>query len=198
MEVDKKLFFHFLDMTILNSFLLLTSCGAKMTHRDFRLALVRNLIEDAGSLRRPLGRPAGPDRKVSRLEVNFSNHWPVRSSRVNCRTCSARGIRKRVQIKCKECDMSLCIGECFKVYHKNVKLWRIEECWDVSEPQNISPNNYVQESCTYCAVSFAEWYTTAPECAKPRVWVLRRIDTGILMPSIWVFHRIKVKLHMVS
>jgi hypothetical protein len=67
----KKPFFHFLDMTILNSFLLLTSCGAKMTHRDFRLALVQNLIEDAGSLprpRRPLGRPAGPDKKVNRLE----------------------------------------------------------------------------------------------------------------------------------
>jgi hypothetical protein len=79
-----------------------------MTHRDFRLALVQNLIEDAGSLprpRRPLGRPAGPDKKVSRLEVNFSNHWPVHSSRVNCRTCSTRGIRKRVQIKCKECDV---------------------------------------------------------------------------------------------
>jgi hypothetical protein len=60
MEVDKKTFFHFLDMTILNSFLLLTSCGAIITHRDFRLALVRNLIEDAGSLphpRHPLGRP---------------------------------------------------------------------------------------------------------------------------------------------
>jgi hypothetical protein len=110
MEVDKKTFFHFLDMTILNSFLLLTSCGAKMTHRDFRLALVRNLIEDAGSLPRPLGRPAGPDKNVSRLEVNFSNHWPVHSSRVNCRTCSARGIRKRMQIKCKECDVGLCTG----------------------------------------------------------------------------------------
>jgi hypothetical protein len=157
--VDKKLFFHFLDMTTLNSFLLLTSCGAKMTHRDFRLALVRNLIEDAGSLpspRRPLGRPAGLDKKVSRLEVNFSNHWPVHSSRVNCRTCSARGIRKRVQIKCKECDVGLCIGECFEAYHKKFKLRHNEECWDASEPQNISPNRYIQESCTYCAVSFAE------------------------------------------
>jgi hypothetical protein len=109
----KKLFFHFLDMTILSSFLLLTSCSAKMTHRDFQLALVQNLIEDAGSLprpHRPLGRPAGPDKKVSQFEVNFSNHWPVHSSRVNCRTCSARGIRKRVQIKCKECEVGLCTG----------------------------------------------------------------------------------------
>jgi hypothetical protein len=125
MEVGKKKLFHYLDMTILNSFLLLTSYGAKMTHRDFRLALMWNLNEDAGSLPRPrcpLGRPAGPDKKVSRLEVNFNNHWPVHSSSVNCHACSARGIRKRVQIKCKECDVGLCIGECFIAYHKKFKL----------------------------------------------------------------------------
>jgi len=40
-----KLFFHFLDLTVLNSWTPLSSCGAKYTHRDFRLLLVRNLIE---------------------------------------------------------------------------------------------------------------------------------------------------------
>jgi hypothetical protein len=43
-----KLFFHLLDLTVLNSWILLSSCGAKYTHRDFRLLLVRNLIEEAG------------------------------------------------------------------------------------------------------------------------------------------------------
>ena len=37
-----KLFFHFLGLTVLNSWILLSSCGAKYTHRDFRL-LVRKL-----------------------------------------------------------------------------------------------------------------------------------------------------------
>ena len=32
----------------LNSWILLSSCGAKCTHRDFRFLLVRNLIEEAG------------------------------------------------------------------------------------------------------------------------------------------------------
>ena len=40
-----KLFFHLLDLTVLNNCILLSSCGAKCTHRDFRLLLVRNLIE---------------------------------------------------------------------------------------------------------------------------------------------------------
>jgi hypothetical protein len=32
----KKLFFHLLDMTILNAYLLHKSCGGKMTHKKFR------------------------------------------------------------------------------------------------------------------------------------------------------------------
>jgi hypothetical protein len=31
-----KLFFNFLDLTVLNSWILLSSCGAKYTHRDLR------------------------------------------------------------------------------------------------------------------------------------------------------------------
>jgi len=41
-----KLFFHLLDLTLLNSWILLL-CGAKYTDRDFRLLLVRKLIEEA-------------------------------------------------------------------------------------------------------------------------------------------------------
>ena len=43
-----KLFFHFLDTTVCNSWIPLPSCGAKYTHRDFSLLLVRNLTEEAG------------------------------------------------------------------------------------------------------------------------------------------------------
>jgi len=58
-----KLFFYLLDLTVLNSWILLSSCGAKYTHRDFRLLLVRNLIEEAGKSQdcptpRLVGRPS--------------------------------------------------------------------------------------------------------------------------------------------
>jgi len=43
-----KLFFHLLDVTVLNSWILLYSYGAKCTHRDFRFLLARNLIGEAG------------------------------------------------------------------------------------------------------------------------------------------------------
>ena len=41
-----KLFFHLVDLTVLNSWILLSSCGAKYTHRDFSLLLVWNLSEE--------------------------------------------------------------------------------------------------------------------------------------------------------
>jgi len=60
-----KLFFHFLDLTVLSSWILLSSRGAKYTHRDFRLLLVRNLIEEAGkSQDRPTPRLVGRPKDV--------------------------------------------------------------------------------------------------------------------------------------
>jgi hypothetical protein len=47
----KKLFFHLLDISFLNSYLLLTFYGWKLTYWDFRLAMVRDIIqEDEASL----------------------------------------------------------------------------------------------------------------------------------------------------
>ena len=42
----KKLFFHLLNLTTLNSFIILTSCGSKLLHRQFKLTLVRDLIQE--------------------------------------------------------------------------------------------------------------------------------------------------------
>ena len=63
-----KLFFHLLDLTVLNSRILLSSCGAKYTHRDFRL-LLKKLIEEAGkSQNHPtpklVGRPSSGAKNV--------------------------------------------------------------------------------------------------------------------------------------
>jgi len=73
-----KLFFHCLDLTVLNSWILLSSCGAKYTHRDFRLLLVRNLIEEAGKSRdcptpRLVGRPSSGAKNILRLESRHNS-----------------------------------------------------------------------------------------------------------------------------
>jgi hypothetical protein len=47
-EVDKK-FFHS-DLSVLNSFILLTSCDSKFSYLNVRLALIRDLIQDGGRI----------------------------------------------------------------------------------------------------------------------------------------------------
>jgi len=122
-----KLFFHLLDLTILNSWILLSSCGAKYSHRDFRLLLVRNLIEEAGRIQdHPtpslVGRPSAGASNVRRLESCHSQHWPAKSSQIRCRLCSARGERKRTAYKCAKCDVGLCVVPCFAEYHTKENL----------------------------------------------------------------------------
>jgi len=89
----KKLFFHLLDLAILNSYILHSSCGGKkISHRDFRFTLVRNMLAHAGPeqrVPRPLGRPPKAEKHVTRLEVCGSKHWLTPSeTQLRCRVCS--------------------------------------------------------------------------------------------------------------
>ena len=58
----KKLFFHLFDLAILNSYIPFSSLGGKkISFKDFRMTLIRNLVAQAGqerNVRRPVGRPA--------------------------------------------------------------------------------------------------------------------------------------------
>jgi hypothetical protein len=118
----KKLFFRLLD-----SFILLSSCGAKLLHRDFRLAHVRNMLEYAGMCRfrpqRPLGQPPALSSTIFRLEEANRHHWPTSSvNRMNCRVCSARGKRRSINENREKCDVGLCILGCFKKYHTKARF----------------------------------------------------------------------------
>jgi len=66
-----KLFFHPLDLCIVNSYILLSSCGRKkISHRDFRLTLIREMLAWTGHEPRPsmpLGRPAQTSTNIVRL-----------------------------------------------------------------------------------------------------------------------------------
>jgi len=42
----KKIFFHLLDLTVLNNFIVLASCGSKLSHQLFRWTLVRDLVQE--------------------------------------------------------------------------------------------------------------------------------------------------------
>ena len=122
-----KLFFHLLDLTVLNSRILLSSCGAKYTHRDFRL-LLKKLIEEAGkSQNHPtpklVGRPSSGAKNVLWLKSHHNKHWPAKSStQLRCRPRSSRGQRKGTVYKCARCDVGLCVVPYFKESHTKLNL----------------------------------------------------------------------------
>jgi len=119
----KKLFFHLLDLAILNSYILISSCGGKkIAHRDFRLILIREMLAWAGHEPQPslpVGRPAPASSNIGRLDTRHGKHWPGRSpSKRRCRVCSARGLKRTVVYKCIECNVALCVDRnCFEDYH---------------------------------------------------------------------------------
>jgi len=105
----KKLFFHPLDLAILNSYILHSLCGCKkISCRYFRYILVRNTLAHAGP-ERPLGRPPNVESRVAMLKVCWGKHWPTQSEmQLRCRVCRGRGVTKKVFVKCRKCDMGLC------------------------------------------------------------------------------------------
>ena len=117
-----KLLFHIFDLTILNSDILLNSCGSKLSHRDFRLTLVRNMVQLAGPQPRPLqpvGRPSALATRIGRLEESSRKHWPTTTEkRMDCVVCHARTKKrrriqsaKRVMLECAYHDASKTITQ---------------------------------------------------------------------------------------
>jgi len=81
----KKLFFHLTDMTILNAFLIHKSCGGKMTHKNFREILVRELIihsQEGNVTASSRGRPSLTASQLSQLEVKAFQRQTTAVSRV--------------------------------------------------------------------------------------------------------------------
>ena len=123
----KKLFFHLLDLTILNAFLLHKSNGGKMTHKKFRETLVRDLIVQSHEANVTLrgvsrGRPSPAAAQLSRLEVKHSQHWPSKGKQRRCRVCSQNKKTRNTLYFCRKCDVGLCVVDCFEKWHTRVNF----------------------------------------------------------------------------
>jgi len=102
-----KLFFDLLDLTVLNSRTLLSSCWG------FRLILVKNLIEEVGKsqdhpIPRLAVRPGVGAKKVLRLKL--------------LSVCLSRPKKNSTVYKCTRCDVGLFEVHCLVEYHTIVNL----------------------------------------------------------------------------
>ena len=119
----KKLFFHLLDLAIVNSYILLYSCGwKKISHRYFQLTLMREILAQAGHEPRPsmpVGRPAQISTNIVRLDTRHNKHWRVYNpTQRRYRICSTTVVTRSVKFKCFKCDVELCVDKnSFIEYH---------------------------------------------------------------------------------
>ena len=73
---------------------------------------------------RSLGRPPNLESHIARLDVCGSKHWFTRSeTQMRCPVCKARGVTKKVFVKCRKCDTGPCVKQtCFEDYHTKAQL----------------------------------------------------------------------------
>ena len=112
----KNCFFHLTDMTILNALLIYKLCGGKMTHKNFREILIRELIihlqeENVTASGISRGRPSPTAFQLSRLEVK---HWPAKGKQQWCCVCSLQKQTRGMLYFCRKCDVGMCIVNYFK------------------------------------------------------------------------------------
>ncbi|PSN39855.1 hypothetical protein C0J52_21000 [Blattella germanica] len=83
--------------------------GGKLSHKEFRESLIRNLIQTAQDLNpQPStshrGRRSTTSTQLSRLDSKFSKHWPVKTSSRRCKVCSDK---KKISRSMYSCEFAL-------------------------------------------------------------------------------------------
>lgn len=139
-EIDRKsmkwwhrIFFHLLDMTVVNSFLLYKMCHGdsdKMNLKDFRREIISGLIKMYPSDENPKrehARLSVPIRKHKPFvppekRLKHAEHSPLPCTLRRCAHCSTEKKQKRTRWMCSTCDVPLCmqrnIENCFTKFHK--------------------------------------------------------------------------------
>jgi len=95
----KKLFFHLLNLAILNSYILNSSCeGKKISHR-FSIYPHEEYVGTVGTKQiiwRKLSTLPNVESHIARLKACSSTHWPILSeTQLRCHVCNARAVTQK-------------------------------------------------------------------------------------------------------
>lgn len=117
----KKIFFHLLNITIVNAYILYTQSGGKKSRLNFTIELAEGLIQKyAAPMDQQVRRSKGPN--VSRfIERHFPAIIPPTPNKEKptkrCHICHEKKVRKESRYWCLECRTGLCPAPCFGIYH---------------------------------------------------------------------------------
>ena len=122
----KKLALHCLNAMISNGYVIYrkySSDSSLMSHYDFRLQLMKELITSSQHINLPnhSQRRASVD-APNRLRLKHFAQYNPRTEkqlhpRKHCVVCKAKGRRKESVFWCPDCGVGLCVPRCFKDYH---------------------------------------------------------------------------------
>ena len=128
----KKLFWRFVDICVLNSWIIYKSNFPDSTinsHRLFRIKLVQELVQPLLTLRSsptcpPYLRTKGREPVSTDIRLLGKHFSYKHSKRQRCAVCSqkislttGKTKDKKTQNYCPKCNVFLCLGECFELYH---------------------------------------------------------------------------------
>lgn len=125
----KKLFFHFVDLSMLNAHAIyLCQTGKKPTLKQFHLEVVRQLLQSnmEPRLKPRGGRPSSGDIPMRLTQRHFPSLVPPTEKRKTaqrvcfvCKNTKQREQKRRdSRYQCAECDVGLCVVPCFAQYHE--------------------------------------------------------------------------------
>ena len=124
-----RIFWHFVDVSIVSLFTNSCSLIKKVSLKNFRLSVADHLIE-VPILSKQRGRPSLKPLLIRQkpkvpdgARTGKVAHLPgIRNSRRRCAHCSTKAIEKRTKFYCLTCQVPLCIQEqknCFQKFHKS-------------------------------------------------------------------------------
>ena len=105
LKCRKKLFFfcHLLEWTVLNSFIINTTCGSLTIQTD----MLRDLIQEMGRVSRTQSKRQAPSvSQLKRLDTIHSKHWPLKWKRIVCCAFSKKKETRR-KFECSDCSVGL-------------------------------------------------------------------------------------------
>lgn len=137
-ELDRKskkwwhrIFFHFVDLTLVNSFILFKhqAEGPTISLKEFKIAVATGLIGADPKMpqvgRRSIDKPSGSSKfKIQvplEIRTDKAAHMPQHGTKVRCTHCSTKAEPHRTRWHCVSCKVGLCLSDkknCFIPFHE--------------------------------------------------------------------------------
>lgn len=123
MKWYKKVFFHLTDLCVLNAKAIYEIKKEQKTPlAKFHLELIRQLLD---KFHGQTDIPRTPKQETPFRLENKEGHYPgflgaterKETPQRRCVVCTANSKRKMTRIRCKKCDVALCMVPCFEKYH---------------------------------------------------------------------------------